>query len=175
MQLASGMAKPGYPSLGSWVTYGLGSQNQNLPAYVVMHNTRPRGDDGIWSSGYMPKNYAPLLLDAAQKENIANVARGAGMTEAQQRAQVGVLDRLNQDYQQRHPLESDLAARVQSFELAYRMQMAAPEALDIAKETEATQKLYGLDQPECATFARQCLMARRMVERGVRFVQIFAG
>jgi hypothetical protein len=174
MQLCSGMAKPGYPSLGSWLTYGLGSQNQSLPAYVVMHNSKPRGDDAIWSSGFMPKNFQPLVF-VGNADTIANLNRGAGMTEAQQRAQLDVLKQLNQDYQQRHPLESDLAVRLQSFELAYRMQMAAPEALDLAKETETTKKLYGMDQPACAVFGRQCLLARRMVERGVRFVQIFGG
>jgi hypothetical protein len=175
MQIASGMPKPGYPCLGSWVTYGLGSASQSLPAYVVMHDVKPRGDDNIWSSGFLPKNFQPLLLDGRQREAIANVARTAGMTEAQQRAQLDVLKQLNQDYQQRHPAESDLAARIQSFELAYRMQMAAPEALDISKETETTQKLYGIDQKESAMHGRQCLIARRLIERGVRFVQLFAG
>jgi hypothetical protein len=174
MQICSGMPKPGYPSLGAWLTYGLGSLNQNLPAYVVMHEVKPRGDDGIWSPGFLPKNYQPLLLDARQREAIANLTRSAGMQPAQQRAQLDVLKQLNQDYQQKHPAEADLAARIQSFELAYRMQTAAPEALDITKETEATQKLYGIDQKESTTYGRQCLIARRLVERGVRFVQVFA-
>lgn len=175
MELSCGLAKPGYPSMGAWITYGLGSQNQNLPAFVVMHETKPRGEDGIWSPGFLPKNYQALLLDSRQKEAIANLSRGAGQSEAQQRAQLDLLQQLNQDHQLGRPLEGDLAARIQSFELAYRMQMAAPEAIDIRGETEATQKLYGLDQKETSTFGRQCLLARRLVERGVRFVQIFAG
>jgi len=175
MELSCGQAKPGYPSMGAWVTYGLGTENQNLPAFVVMHEAKPRGEDGIWSPGFLPKNYQPLLLDARQRDAIANVTRSAGMTEGQQRAQLDLLNQLNQDHQQQHPLENDLAARIQSFELAYRMQMAAPEALDIRQETTDTQKLYGLESKDTATFGRQCLMARRLVERGVRFVQIFAG
>ena len=175
MELACGMAKPGYPSMGAWVTYGLGTENQNLPAFVVMHETKPRGEDGIWSPGFLPKNYQALLLDSRVKDSIANLNRGAGVSDQQQRAQLDLLKLVNQDHQQTRPLEGDLAARIQSFELAYRMQMAAPEALDIRQEPEPIQKRYGLDDKDCATFGRQCLLARRMVERGVRFVQIFAG
>lgn len=174
MELSGGFFRPGYPSLGAWVTYGLGSMNQNLPAFVVLHETKPRGDDGIWSPGFLPKNYQPLLLDSRRREEIANVNRLPGMTDAQQRAQLDVLQKLNLQHREQHPLDTDLAARIESFELAYRMQMAAPEAIDIAQETASTQKLYGLDRKDCVTFGRQCLMARRLVERGVRFVQVFA-
>jgi hypothetical protein len=175
MEISCGLAKPGYPSMGAWVTYGLGSLNQNLPAFVVMHETKPRGEDGIWSPGFLPKNFQPLLLDARQRESIANLARSKEMGDPQQRAQLDILKLLNQEHQQQRPLEADLAARIQSYELAYRMQMTAPEALDLRQETTATQALYGLDNKDCAVFARQCLMARRLIERGVRFVQIFAG
>jgi hypothetical protein len=175
MEISCGQAKPGYPSMGAWATYGLGTLNQNLPAFVVLHETKPRGEDGIWSPGFLPKNFQPLLLDARSKDSIANLVRAQGQSENQQRAQLDLLKELNQDHQQSRPLEGDLAARIESFELAYRMQMTAPEALDIKAETQATQKLYGLEQKETATFGRQCLMARRLVERGVRFVQIFAG
>lgn len=174
IEISCGMNRPGYPSMGSWVTYGLGSMNQNLPAFVVMHETKPRGDDNIWSPGFLPKNNQPLLLDARRREEIANLARSQGMTDVHQRAQLDLLRQLNQDHQGQHPLEADLAARIQSFELAYRMQTAAPEALDITRETEPVKNLYGLNRPECVTVGRQCLIARRLVERGVRFVQIFA-
>jgi hypothetical protein len=174
MELAAGQSRPGYPSLGAWVTYGLGSTNDNLPAFVVMHDAKPRGDDGIWSPGFLPKSYQPLLLDARQKEAIANLSPGKGMTDARQRAQLDLLKQINQEHQQQHPAEAELTARLQSFELAYRMQTAAPEAIDISKETEATKRLYGLDNKDCASFGRQCLIARRLVERGVRFVQIFS-
>ena len=175
MELMCGLNRPGMPSLGAWLTYGLGTENQNLPAYVVMHDRKPRGDDQIWSAGFLPKSYQALALDARRKEPVDNLTRAPGQTAAQQRAQLDLLRELNQEYSEARPTQTDLAARINSFELAYRMQTAAPEALDIASEPESIQKLYGIDQPECATFARQCLTARRLVERGVRFVQIFAG
>jgi hypothetical protein len=174
MELTAGKSKPGYPSLGAWVTYGLGSLNQNLPAYVAMHDTKPRGDDGIWSPGFLPKNNQPLLLDSRRKNEIANLAPPQGLGDAQQRAQLEMLRQLNQQHALKHPLEADLAARVESFELAYRMQMAAPEAMDLSQESRATQELYGINGKDTATFGRQCLLARRLVERGVRFVQIFS-
>src|ERR1044072_6907433 len=110
--------------MGGWTTYALATLNQNLPAFVVMHETKPRGEDGIWSPGFLPKNYQPLLLDARQRESIANLARSKELADPQQRAQLDILKQLNQDHQQQHPLEADLAARIESFELAYRMQMA---------------------------------------------------
>src|SRR5262249_42821650 len=152
MELMCGLAKPGYPSMGSWLTYGLGSMNQNLPAFVVMHETKPRGEDGIWSPGFLPKSHQPLLLDSRSRDTIANLNRSQGSSDAQQRAQLDILKELNQDHQHQRPQEADLAARIQSFELAYRMQTAAPEALDVARETAATQQLYGLDDKDCATF-----------------------
>jgi uncharacterized protein (DUF1501 family) len=123
----------------------------------------------------LPKTYQALSLDARRKEAIDNLARDAKHSDDQQRAQLELIRQLNQEHAQSRPTQNDLAARINSYELAYRMQMSAPEALDIGSETEATSKMYGLDQAECSTFGRQCLIARRMVERGVRFVQIFAG
>lgn len=175
IELMCGTNRPGLPAMGAWLNYGLGSMNQDLPSFVVLHDTRPRGDDQIWSAGFLPKSYQALALDARRKESIDNLFRDQKHTDAQQIAQLDLLRKLNQHHASSRPTQSDLAARINSYELAYRMQMAAPEALDIAKESQTTQKLYGLDKPECATFARQCLVARRMVERGVRFVQIFAG
>jgi hypothetical protein len=175
MEVTCGQSRPGYPSLGAWLSYGLGSMNQDLPSFVVMHETRPRGEDGIWSPGFLPKTHQALLLDARQRERIDNLARAQGMNDPQQRAQLDLLRQVNEEHRERRPLEADLDARIQSFELAYRMQTAAPEAIDVAQETQTTQRLYGIDNPQCAVFARQCLIARRLVERGVRFVQIFAG
>ncbi|MFO0871901.1 MAG: DUF1501 domain-containing protein [Pirellulales bacterium] len=175
IELMCGTNRPGLPALGAWLNYGLGSENQDLPSYVVMHDTRPRGDDQIWSAGFLPKSYQALALDARRKEAVDNLARDARHSDAQQRGQLELLKQLNQRHAQERPSQLDLAARINSFELAYRMQTAAPEALDLNQETPATQQLYGLDQPHCATFGRQCLLARRLVERGVRFVQIFAG
>lgn len=175
IELMCGTNRPGLPAMGAWLTYGLGSQNQDLPAYVVMHDTRPRGDDQIWSAGFLPKTYQALALDARRKEAIDNLSRDAKHSDAQQRAQLDLIRQLNVEHAATRVTQADLAARINSYELAYRMQMAAPESIDLNRETEATRKMYGLDQPHCETFARQCLIARRLVERGVRFVQIFAG
>jgi hypothetical protein len=173
IEISTGVNRPGYPSMGSWISYGLGTMNENLPAFVVMHETKPRGDDNIWTPGFLPKSYQPLLLDARRREEIANLQRSPGMSDAQQRSQLDLLRELNQEHEQARPQQADLAARIQSFELAYRMQSAAPEALDLRQETMQLQNQYGLNQPATATFGRQCLLARRLVERGVRFVQIF--
>lgn len=175
IELMCGTNRPGLPALGAWMTYGLGSQNQSLPSYVVLHDTRPRGDDQIWSAGFLPKTYQALALDARRKEAIDNLSRDVRHTDAMQRSQLDLIRQFNQEHAATRPTQADLAARINSYELAYRMQMAAPEALDLGTESQAIHKLYGMDQPECATFARQCLLARRLVERGVRFVQIFAG
>ncbi len=173
IELMTGVNRPGYPSMGSWINYGLGTQNENLPAFVVMHDTKPRGDDNIWTPGFLPKSNQPLTLDARRREEIANLTRATGMGEAQQRSQLDILRELNQSHQQQRPQEADLAARIQSFELAFRMQQAAPEAMDLRQESRIVQDMYGLNQRDTATFGRQCLLARRLVERNVRFVQIF--
>jgi hypothetical protein len=174
MEISAGMNRPGYPSMGSWLNYGLGTMNENLPAFVVMHDTKPRGDDGIWSPGFLPKSNQPLLLDARRREEVANLSRRTGMTDPQQRSQLDLVRELNQSHQAARPQEADLAARLQSFELAYRMQSAAPEALNLNQEPDHIKNRYGLNRPECATVGRQCLLARRLVERGVRFVQVFS-
>ena len=173
IELMTGVNRPGYPSMGSWLTYGLGTMNENLPSFVVMHETKPRGDDNIWTPGFLPKSYQPLLLDARRREEIANLARPTGLNDVQQRSQLDILRELNQAHQSQRTQEADLAARIQSFELAYRMQSAAPEALDLRQESARIQDLYGLNDRDTATFGRQCLLARRLVERNVRFVQIF--
>ncbi len=163
------------PSMGSWITYGLGTENQNLPAFVVMHGQRPRGDDQIWSTGFLPKTYQALALDAGRREAIDNILRVKDETDDQQRAALDFLRDLNSTHAQTRPSQADLAARINSFELAYRMQAAAPEALDFERESEETKKLYGVGDKNTDPFARQCLIARRLIERGVRYIQIFAG
>ncbi len=175
MELMCGSSQPGRPSAGAWLTYGLGAENQNLPSYVVMHERRPRGDDQIWSAGFLPKTFQALTLDARRGSVIDNLSRDKVESAAQQRASLDLIKEMNQMHAQLRSPQGDLAARINSFELAYRMQAAAPEALDISSESEATKKLYGIDQKHCEVFAKQCLTARRLVERGVRFVQIFAG
>ena len=177
-RINTGSARQGFPCVGAWVTYGLGSESQNLPSFVVMYDTLgrgiPKGHAQNWGAGFLPSIYQGTALKP-QGDPIENLKRSGDLTSDQQRAQLDLLARLNRSHLEQHPAETELAARIESFELAYRMQMAAPEALDLAKESEATQKLYGLDNPKCAHFSKQCLIARRMVERGVRFVQIYSG
>jgi hypothetical protein len=177
-QINTGMSRMGFPCVGAWVTYGLGTENQNLPAFVAMYDTLgrglPKGHASNWGAGFLPGVYQGTALNA-QGPPIDNLFRDARLSEARQRRQLDLLKRLNRDHQEGHAADAELAARVESFELAYRMQMAAPEALDLSKEPEPVRKMYGIDDPRCAHFAKQCLMARRLVERGVRFVQIYSG
>ncbi len=177
-KMNTGMARMGFPCLGSWVTYGLGSESQNLPAFVAMYDTLgrgiPKGHSLNWGAGFLPTVYQGTAFKP-QGAPIDNLSRPKEMADEQQRAQLNLLNTLNQKNALAHPAEADLSARVESFELAYRMQMAAPEALDLAKESKETHTLYGLDNPKATHFAKQCLTARRLVERGVRFVQIYSG
>src|SRR5688500_6658391 len=147
----SGLPRMGFPSVGAWVTYGLGSESQNLPAFVVMYDTLgrglPKGHSLNWSAGFLPGIFQGTALKA-QGSPIDDLSRARGMTEAQQRSQLDLLAKLNRRSVEQHPHEAELSARVESFELAYRMQMAAPEALDIDKEPESIKRLYGLDRPK---------------------------
>ncbi|HTN77199.1 MAG TPA: DUF1501 domain-containing protein [Pirellulaceae bacterium] len=175
----TGMTRMGFPCVGSWVTYGLGSQSQDLPAFCVMSDPLgrglPKGYSQNWGAGFLPSVYQGTWLKP-QGDAIDNLKPPPEMVPDQQRAQLDLLAQLNKHRQGlTHPEELDLTARIESFELAYRMQLAAPDAIDITKETAAMQTAYGIDNPKCTHFAKQCLMARRMVERGVRFVQIYSG
>ncbi|HEV3145838.1 MAG TPA: DUF1501 domain-containing protein [Gemmataceae bacterium] len=176
-KINTGMTRMGFPCAGSWVTYGLGSVSDNLPAFVVMYDTLgrgvPKGHAQNWGAGFLPSIYQGTALKP-QGDPIDDMNRPADMTDASQRAQLDLVARLNRRQLDQH-FDADLTARIESFELAYRMQMAAPEALDVNRETQLTQRLYGLDNLKCAHFAKQCIMARRLVERGVRFVQIYSG
>jgi len=177
-QINTGFSRMGFPCVGSWVTYGLGSETQSLPGFIVMYDTLgrgvPKGHAQNWGAGFLPGVFQGTALNI-QGDPINNLTRDTRMTDAQQRAQLDLLNRLNRRHLESADASAELAARIESFELAYRMQMAAPEALDVDRETEATKRLYGLDDKRCAHFARQCLMARRLVERGTRFVQIYSG
>ena len=177
-QVNTGMSRMGFPCVGSWVTYGLGTPNQNLPAFVVMYDTLgrglPKGHASNWGSGFLPGVFQGTALNH-QGQPINNMDRLASVTDAQQRAQLDLMRKLNRHHLKQNPAEAELAARIESFELAYRMQMAAPEALAVDSEPEAIKELYGLGDKRCTHFARQCLTARRLVERGVRFVQIYSG
>ncbi len=177
-QINTGMNRMGFPCVGAWVTYGLGTENQNLPGFVVMYDTLgrglPKGHAANWSSGFLPGVYQGTALNP-NGSPINNLARAAAQSDAEQRNQLNLINKLNRHYQEENPREVELAARIESFELAYRMQMSAPEALDVSKEPANIAEMYGLNDKRCSHFARQCLMARRLVERGVRFVQIFSG
>ena len=174
LEFNSGMIRQGFPSMGSWLTYGLGSENANLPAYVVMHGTKPRGGDPIWSSGFLPSVYQATALDPRAEHPVDNLERPAELTNQQQRALLDALQDANKKHAQSRPFERDLNARLESFELAYRMQTSAPEAFDVDQEPQYLQDQYGLNREESKEYGRQCLIARRLIERGVRFVQVFA-
>ncbi|MFT7643815.1 MAG: hypothetical protein ACI9G1_005581 [Pirellulaceae bacterium] len=176
LMMNSGRILSGSPCLGSWVTYGLGSENQDLPGFVVMLDPRGGPISGAknWSCGYMPASYQATIM-RSQGTPILNLAPPAGMTKATQRKLLDTLAQYNKEHRNPRGDNSDLSARIANYELAYRMQMSAPEATDIEKETAATHEMYGMDNPTSATFGKQCLMARRLVERGVRFVQIYSG
>ncbi len=177
-EINTGMSRMGFPCVGSWVTYGLGSESKNLPAFVTMYDTLgrglPKGHAQNWGAGFLPGIYQGTALNP-QGAPIDNLERGPALTDARQRRQLDLLRKLNEKHQKEHEAEAELSARIESFELAYRMQMSAPEALDVNKEPEAIRQMYGLDNPKCKHFAKQVLMARRLVERGVRFVQIYSG
>jgi len=173
-----GLPRMGYPCVGSWVTYGLGSSSDSLPAFVVMSDPKgrglPKGHAANWGAGYLPSVYQGTHFRPTG-DPIDNLYRPREMNPDQQRRQLDLLRHLNQKHLDANPYEEELAARIESFELAYRMQSAAPEALAVDQEPEHIQKLYGLDDDKCKHIASQCLTARRMIERGVRFVQIYSG
>lgn len=174
--LASGMIRMGFPSVGSWVTYGLGSETQSLPAFVVIYDSRgaPFGGPANWSAGFMPASYQGTVFRASGAP-ILDLQPPERITQDEQRARLALLDKLNRLDLEKNPGGSELAARIESYELAYRMQACAPEVVNLDTETPATKKLYGFDDKVTEPFGRQCLMARRLVERGVRFVQLYHG
>jgi hypothetical protein len=157
------------PSLGSWLLYGLGSENQNLPGFVVV---TPGQDPALWGSSFLPAAYQGTRI-ADLKKPIANLGNPR-LPADRQRRQLDVVRRLNEMHHAARPEDSRLEARIQSFELAFRMQVQAPEAFNIDAEPKSVQQLYGTDNPTTEAFGKQCLLARRLVERGVRFVQLFS-
>jgi len=175
-QMNTGSIIGGRPSLGSWVTYGLGTENSNLPAFVVMQDTATSVVNGPrnWGPGFMPAVYQGTKLQGTGAP-IPNLNAPAGVSDDRQKARLAYLDGLNRRHAEARPEQTELDARIRSYELAFRMQAEAPEAVDLAQETEETKALYGMDRPETANFGRQCLLARRLVERGVRFVQLYHG
>lgn len=176
LMMNSGRILSGAPCLGSWVNYGLGTQNQNLPGFVVMLDKTGGPISGAknWHSGFMPAVYQGTVLRPSG-EPILDLNVPDGMTMREQRRILDALREQNEAHLATRRDDTDLAARIESYELAYRMQSHAPEAIDIDDEDDATRALYGLDDPRTEDFGRKCLLARRMVERGVRFVQVYSG
>ena len=176
LMMNSGRLLSGSPCMGSWVSYGLGSVNEDLPGFVVMLDPRGGPISGAknWSSGYLPATYQATLI-RGQGTPILDLNRPDDLSDAAQRRMLDALREYNEAHAATRVSNSALAARIASYELAYRMQSTAPEAVDLGQETAQTLDLYGIGREPTDVFGRQCLMARRMVERGVRFVQLYSG
>jgi hypothetical protein len=176
LQMNSGKIQSGSPALGSWINYGLGSVNEDLPGFVVMLDPRGGPISGAknWSSGYMPAQYEGTLF-RGQGTPILDLARPEEMTADSQRRLLDTLREFNDEHQAQHGNNPALASRIASYELAFKMQASAPEAVTLEREPAHVQGLYGLNDKRTAVFGRQCLLARRLVERGVRFIQVYSG
>jgi hypothetical protein len=174
-QMNTGSVLAGRPSLGSWVSYGLGSENENLPAFVVLLDAgEPPGGPRQWGTGFLPATYQGTQFRTGATP-ILHLEPPPEVDRLQQRSKLDFLAELNRRHATLRPEDTELAARIATYELAYRMQSAAPEAVELSDETDETQKLYGLNDKRTEKFGRNCLLARRLVERGVRFVQLYAG
>lgn len=173
-QMNTGDILAGRPSMGAWVTYGLGSANSNLPTFtILLDDKEPVGGSKNWSSGFLPATYQGTQFRQGDVP-ILNL-KPADSTDERQRNKLGFLKNLNERWSADKQDDSELDARIQSYELAYQMQSAGPEAVDLSKESADTRSLYGMDQPDTEAFGRNCLMARRLVERGVRFIELYCG
>ncbi len=174
-QMNTGSILAGRPSLGAWATYGLGTANQNLPTFVVMADgAEVLGGTKNWSAGFLPAVYQGTQFRASANP-VYYVTPPETVSDAQQRGKIDFLAQMNRRYSADKPDDTELLARLNSYELAYRMQAAAPEAVDLSKETEATKKLYGIGNPVTDKYGTMCLLARRLVERDVRFIQLYSG
>ena len=176
LQMNTGSIFIGKPSLGSWLSYGLGTANQNLPSFVVMTDPRggPIGSASNWSAGYMPAAYQGTLFRGSGSP-LLDLATPAGTTEQTQRRSLDLLKSLNEEHLGSHPGDSELLARIESYELAFRMQSQAAAVVDLSNESPATLDLYGINHPRTADFGRKCLITRRLIENGVRFIQLYSG
>ena len=175
-QMNTGSIVGGRPSLGSWVSYGLGSEADDLPAFVVLQDGKGPVVNGPrnWSAGFMSAVHQGTRLESG-REPIQNLFRPDGVTAARERSKLDLLGSLNTEIGRQYPTNTELDARIRGYELAFRMQAGAPDAVDLSRETRATHELYGTDRPETESFGRLCLLGRRLVERGVRFVQLYHG
>ena len=172
LQMNTGYVRQGFPCLGSWSTYGLGTENANMPGFVVLVNGAPYAGAQNWSSGFMPSAYQGTVFHGSG-DPVRNLRPSRGFSQGEQLRQLDLLSQLNEWHRAGDQTNSELAARIASYELAYRMQSHAPEAIDIGTETQSTKELYGIGQGRTDRFGKNCLLARRLVERGVRFVEIF--
>jgi hypothetical protein len=166
----------GRPSLGAWATYGLGTENRNMPAFVVMTDPAgwPKGGAPAWGNGFLPAAYQGTLVRGGSSP-IAHLPSPSDVSVEQQRRTLDFIAQANRDHIATRPADSELEARIAAYELAFRMQAHAPEVVDLSKETAETKSLYGMDRKETSEFGQRCLLARRMIERGVRFVQVYSG
>jgi len=176
----TGFILPGFPCMGAWLSYGLGMLKDNLPTFVVLPDVRglPYNQKGNFSAGFLPQNHQGVILQAGANPPVPDLmpsAKASFVTKESDKEGRALLEKWNRRHAEANPGDSRLEARIASYELAAKMQQHAPEALDLTKETAATQKLYGLDQPATADFGRRCLLARRLLERGTRFVQVWSG
>jgi hypothetical protein len=175
----TGFVLPGYPSVGAWVSYGLGSLSQNLPTFVVLPDSRGFAPNGPanWSAGFLPAAHQGTMVRPGAKNPIFDLfpPDEAHLTPEAQKEGLELLNRFNREHEMRRPGDSRLTARIASYELAARLQLSAPEVLDLSGESIWTKSLYGLDNPTTEDFGRNCLIARRLLERGVRFVQVWSG
>ncbi len=171
LQMCTGEQAFSRPSMGSWLTYGLGTENQDLPGFVVVSPAAVFQGAQLWASSFLPSSYQGTLIRDLSHP-IANLHDPSGNL-ARQRTKLDTLRQLNDLHKRSRVIDSELEARISSFELAFRMQQEAPEAFDLSRETKATHRLYGTDHPTTELFGRQCLLARRLAERGVRFIQLF--
>ncbi|MCH2202880.1 MAG: DUF1501 domain-containing protein [Fuerstiella sp.] len=176
VNLGTGKMFIGHPSLGAWFSYALGTENQDLPAYVVLRDPIGYATSGMLMvrSGWLPSVYSSTEFHSSGMP-VHNLQPSVPLPDGMQRQRLALLERLNEAHLQKYPRESDLDARIRNYELAARMQLSATNVVDISSESQATQRLYGLDQPHTASYGTRCLMARRLVEAGVRFVQVFVG
>jgi hypothetical protein len=172
--LNSGSQFPGRPCLGSWVTYGLGSENENLPAFVVMSDGSTKSGPPAYAAGFLPSVYQGTVFRGGESP-ILHLRNPEGIHTTSQRKTLDLINELDRGHLQQAGVDSTLEARINSYELAFRMQAAAPEAVDLSKESAATKRLYGIDEPLTDDFGRKCLLARRLAQRGVRFIQIYSG
>ncbi|KAA5547266.1 DUF1501 domain-containing protein [Roseiconus nitratireducens] len=173
-QINSGLPRPGFPTAGAWVTYGLGSENQNLPGYVVMGNTQgAKGGPHNWGAGFLPSTFQGALF-RSQGAPVLNLTRQPQVSKQDQLAQLDLMAKLNDEHLRRHMRDAEFANRMDSFELAFRMQKEATDVVDLSRETRQIHELYGIDNPRSKSFGSKCLMARRLVESGVRFVQVYS-